>query len=182
MDKVNIPYQPQGHRVKVKVTKVISVFWRFFANFSISSYSFHRRVLKTHRNVLWDHTQRSHAAEFWIFALKVKYWRSKVKLWNTLLTALMTFDLTHIKVIGRYGQGQHPISTSRSSGQSQGHKGHFRFLTIFANTTILTVLMTLNLDHIHKIGRYGQGQYPIWIPRSQGQGHEGHYLFLYVRS
>ena len=56
------------------------------------------------------------------------------------------------------------------------------FLTIFANITVLTVLMTLNLNHIHKIGRYGQGQYPIWIPRSQGQGHEGHFLFLYARS
>ena len=92
----------------------------------------------------------------------------------------MTFDLAHIKVICRYGQGQHPISTSRSQGQ--GHKGHFRFLTILANITVLTVIMTLNLDHIHKIGRYGQDEYPILISRSQGQGHEGHFLFLYVRS
>ena len=94
----------------------------------------------------------------------------------------MTFNLAHIKVIGRYGQGQHPISTSRSSGQSQGHKGHFRFLTIFANITVSIALMILNLDHIHKIGRYGQGKYPILISRSQGQGHEGHFLFLHVRS
>ena len=89
----------------------------------------------------------------------------------------MIFNLDHIRVIGRYGQGQHPILTSRLQDQSQGHKGHFRFLTIFANITVLTVLKTLNLNHIHKIGRYGQGQYPIWIPRSQGQGHEGYFRF-----
>ena len=42
----------------------------------------------------------------------------------------------------------------------QGHEGHFRFLTIFANIMVLTVLMILNLDHIHKLGRYGQAKHP----------------------
>ena len=72
--------------------------------------------------------------------------------------------------------------TSRSQGQSQGLKGHFRFLTIFANITVLTVLMTLNLDHIHIIGRYRQGQHTLTTSRSQGQsqGHEGHFRFLAV--
>ena len=94
----------------------------------------------------------------------------------------MTFNLAHIKVIGRYGQGQHPISTSRSQGQSQGHKGHFRFLTIFANLMVLTALMIFNLDHIRVIGRYGQGQHPILTSRSQGQsqGHKGHFRFLTI--
>ena len=31
MDKVNIPLWPQGHKVNVKVTKVIAVFRRFYA-------------------------------------------------------------------------------------------------------------------------------------------------------
>ena len=85
----------------------------------------------------------------------------------------MTFNLAHIKVIGRYRQGRHPISTSRSQGQSQGHKGHFRFLTIFAKLTVFTALMILNLVHIRVIGWYGQGQHPILTSRSQGQG-QGH--------
>ena len=89
----------------------------------------------------------------------------------------MTFDLAHIKMIGRYEQGQHPILTSRSQGQSQGHKGHFRFLTIFANLTVFTALMILNLVHIRVIGRYGQGQHPILTSRSQGQGQEGRFRF-----
>ena len=84
MDKVNIPYQPQGHRVKVKVTKVIFVFWTIFANL-------------------------------------------------TVLTAFMIFNLDHIRVIGRYGQGQHPILTSRSQGQGQGHEGRFRFCMLGAS-------------------------------------------------
>ena len=67
--------------------------------------------------------------------------------------------------------------TSRSQGQIQGHKGHFRFLTNFANLMVLTALMIFNLDHIRVIGRYGQGQHPILTSRSQGQGHEGRYRF-----
>ena len=91
----------------------------------------------------------------------------------------MTFNLAHILVIGRYGQGQPFVVTSRSQGQSQGHKGHFRFWTIFANLTVLTAFMIFNLDHIRVIGRYGQGQYPILTSRSQGQsqGHNGHFRF-----
>ena len=58
---------------------------------------------------------------------------SKVKLRKWLLTALMTFNLDHIHIIGRYRQGQHTLKTSRSQGQIQGHKGHFRFLAVFAN-------------------------------------------------
>ena len=50
-----------------------------------------------------------------------------------LLTALMTFNHDHIKVIGRYGQGQHPILTSRSQGQGQGHEGRFRFCMLGAS-------------------------------------------------
>ena len=42
----------------------------------------------------------------------------------------MTPDVHHIHIIGRYGQGQTTLMTSRSQGQSQGHKGHFRFLSI----------------------------------------------------
>ena len=94
----------------------------------------------------------------------------------------MTLNLAHIKVIGRYGQGQHPILTSRSQGQSQGHKGHFRFLTIFTNLTVFTALMILDLVHIRVIGRYVQGQHPIMTSRSQGQGHEGRFRFLHIRS
>ena len=47
MDKVNIPYRSQGRKVKVKVTKVISVFLPFLRIFANSSYSFHKRMLKT---------------------------------------------------------------------------------------------------------------------------------------
>ena len=79
MDKVNIPYRYQGHRVKVKVTKVISVFWLIFHHFWNLSYSFDWRAIKAHRNVLWVNTQRSHAAEFLIFAHKVKSRAFKVK-------------------------------------------------------------------------------------------------------
>ena len=67
------------------------------------------------------------------------------------------------------------MMTSRSQGQ--GHKGHFRFLTIFANLTVLTALMIFTLDHIWVIGKYGQGQHPILTSRSQGQGHEGRFRF-----
>ena len=67
--------------------------------------------------------------------------------------------------------------TSRSQGQIQGHKGHFWFVTIFANLTVLTALLIFNLDHIRVIGRYGQGQHPILTSRSQGQGHEGRFFF-----
>ena len=67
--------------------------------------------------------------------------------------------------------------TSRSQGQIQGHKGHFQFLTIFANLMVLTALMIFNLDHIRVIGRYGQGQHPILTSRSQGQGLESRFRF-----
>ena len=42
--------------------------------------------------------------------------------------------------------------------------------------------MTFDLDDIHTIGRYRQGQHPIVPSRSQGQsqGHEGHFRFLAV--
>merc|ERR1711988_639443 len=48
-------------------------------------------------------------------------------------TALMMFDLDHIHIIGRFIPGQYTLMTSRSQGQIQGHKGHFRFLAVFAN-------------------------------------------------
>ena len=104
-----------------------------FRTFSISSYSFDRKWLKTHRNVLWDHTQRSHAVEFWIFALKVRYRTFKVKPGNRHLTALMTSNYHHIYMVGRYKQGQHTHVTLRSQGQSQGHQGHFRILADFTH-------------------------------------------------
>ena len=50
----------------------------------------------------------------------------------------MTPDVHHIHIIGRYGQGQTTLMTSRSQGQSQGHEGHCRFLPIlyvFANSS-----------------------------------------------
>ena len=76
-------------------------------------------------------------------------------------------DVHHIHIIGRYGQGQTTLMTSRSQGQSQGHQGHFRFAA--------------DLHHIHIIGGYAQGQstYPD-SSGSQGrsQGHEGHCRFL----
>ena len=50
-----------------------------FRTFANSIYNFDRRVLKFNTDVLWDHTQKRNAAEFWIFALKVRYSRSKVK-------------------------------------------------------------------------------------------------------
>ena len=46
---------------------------------------------------------------------------------NRHLTALMTSDRDHIRMVGRYGQGQHTHVTSRSQGQSQGHQGRFQF-------------------------------------------------------
>ena len=69
--------------------------------------------------------------------------------------------------------------TSRSQGQIQGHKGHFQFLTIFANLMVLIALMIFNLDQIKVIGRYGRGQHLILTSRSQGQGqgHEGRFRF-----
>ena len=136
MDKVINPYWPQGHKVKVKVTKVISVFCRFYAFFWNSSHSFDRRVLKTHRNVLWDHTQRSHAAEFWIFALKVKYQGFKVKHWNTHLTALMTPNLHQIEVIGRYGQAHDPLLTTRLKSRSLRSSPFLPILRVFCNLTL----------------------------------------------
>ena len=38
----------------------------------------------------------------------------------------MTLNGHHIHIVGR--QGQHISLVSDSHGQSQGHKGHFRFL------------------------------------------------------
>ena len=46
MDKVNMPYQYQGHRVKVKVTKVISVFWLIFHHFWNLSYTLQTDINK----------------------------------------------------------------------------------------------------------------------------------------
>ena len=42
--------------------------------------------------------------------------------------------------------------------------------------------MMFDLDHIHIIGRYRQGQHTLMTSRSQGQiqGHEGHFRFLAV--
>ena len=42
--------------------------------------------------------------------------------------------------------------------------------------------MTLDLGHIHIIGRHRQGQHTLVTSRSQGQiqGHEGHFRFLAV--
>ena len=69
MDKVRLSWWPQGqsqgHGGHCRFLPILYV----FAN---SSYSFHWRVLKTHRYVLSDHTQKRNAAEFWIFALKVR--------------------------------------------------------------------------------------------------------------
>ena len=89
-----------------------------------------------------------------MFAPKVRYWAFNVKLRKLPKTALMTFDLHHIHIIGKCGQGQHTLMTSRS--RSQGHKGQilspppppiFRpstadMLVIFLTT--LTSLVTLN--------------------------------------
>ena len=49
---------------------------------------------------------------------------------------------------------------------------------------LLTALMTLDLGHIHIIGRHRQGQYTLVTSRSQGhiQGHEGRFRFLAVFS
>ena len=51
----------------------------------------------------------------------------------------MTSDHDHIRMVGRYGQGQLTPMTSRSQGQSQGHQGRFRFLPfshVFANSSL----------------------------------------------
>ena len=92
--------------------------------------------MKMHRHVLWDHTQRSHAPEFWIFAPKVRYKEFKVKPDNRHLTALMASDHHHIYIVGRYRQGQHILVTLRSQGQSQGHQGHYRFLADFTRFSL----------------------------------------------
>ena len=84
-----------------------------------------------HMNVPFGHTKKRNAAEFGIFALKVRYCPHKVKHQNRHLTALMTTDHDHIRMVGRYGQGQHTPMTSRSQGQSQGHQGRFRFFCRF---------------------------------------------------
>ena len=116
--------QSQGHEGRCHILPILYV----FAN---SSYSFDRKVLKTHRNVLSDHRKNLQEAEFWIFALKVRYWPFKVKLGKWPKTTLMTPDHHHIHMVGRYRQGQHADMTSRSQGQSQGHQGHFRFWTFY---------------------------------------------------
>ena len=82
-----------------------------------------------HRHVQKDHTQRSVRAEFSIFALKVRYSRSKVKPLTHHLTPLMTVLGHHIHLVGRPRQGQDTIPVSRSPGQ--GHSGGWRFRQIF---------------------------------------------------
>ena len=74
----------QGHRL-------FSVFLmlRGSSAHSINDRPSHWRVLKTHRNVFSYHAQKRNAAEFWIFALKVKYQGFRVKHWNTHLTAFI---------------------------------------------------------------------------------------------
>ena len=54
----------------------------------------------------------------------------------------MTRNLYRINVIGRYGQGQHPALTSRSQGQSQGHKGCCR---CFGGVDLENFLWTLKI-------------------------------------
>ena len=72
------------------------------------------------------------------------------------------------------------MMTSRSQGQSQGHKGHFHFLIIYANFAVLTALMIFNFDHIRVIARYAQGQHPILTSRSKGQDHKVLFRFLTI--
>ena len=66
-----------------------------------------------HRHVQKDHTQRSVRAESLIFALKVRYSRSKVKPLTHHLTPLMTVLGHHIHLVGRPRQGQDTIPVSR---------------------------------------------------------------------
>ena len=122
--------QSQGHQGHYH-------FWPILRVFAISSYSFDSRAMKMHRHVLWNHTQRSHAAEFRIFAFKVRYRAFNFKPRNGHLTALMTSDHHHIYMVGRYRQGQHTLVTLRSQGQSQGHQSHFRFLADFTRFSYL---------------------------------------------
>ena len=49
--------ESQGHKLKVKVTEVVSVFSRIIYIFANSSYSFDWRVMKLHRNMLLDSLQ-----------------------------------------------------------------------------------------------------------------------------
>ena len=67
-------------------------------------------------------------AEFWIFALKVRYRAFKVKPEDGHLTALVTSDHYHIYRLCSYGQGQLTLVTLIAQGQSQGHQGQWRFL------------------------------------------------------
>ena len=55
--KVKVMCESEGHKVKVKVTEVVSVFSRFIYVFANSSYSFDRRVMKSHRNMHLDSLQ-----------------------------------------------------------------------------------------------------------------------------
>ena len=84
-----------------------------------------------HRHVQNNHTQRSVRAEFSIFALKVRYSRSKVKPLSYHLTPLMTVLGHHIHLVGWPWQGQDTIPVSRSPDQGQGHSGGWRFRPIF---------------------------------------------------
>ena len=116
---------------------------------------------KNHKK-MWYYTIVCCFFEFWMFSLKGKYWPSKVKHWNTNLTAVMTLYFHHIKVISRYGQGQYPILTSRSQGQSQDHKGHFCISTDFMHFAELVpqfwqeneihrnVFRTIHRDHMQR--------------------------------
>ena len=84
-----------------------------------------------HRDVQNGHIQRPMRAEFLVFALKVRYSRSKVKPLTHHLTPLMTVLGHHIHLVGRPRQGQDTIPVSRSPGQGQGHSGGWRFRPIF---------------------------------------------------
>ena len=76
-----------------------------------------------HRRVQNDHTQRPMRAEYRIFALKVRYSRSKVKPLTHHLAPLTTVLGHHIHLVGRPRQGQDTISVPRSPGQGQGRSG-----------------------------------------------------------
>ena len=89
------------------------------------------RVMKLHWIVLKVHTQKFQEAEFRIFSPKVRYLAFKVKLRKLPKTSLITFDLHHIHIIGRCGQGQHNLMASRSQGQSQVHEGRYHFFVVF---------------------------------------------------
>ena len=119
--------QSQGHQGRFR-------FWPILRIFANSSYSSHRRGLEMPRNVPCGHTKKRNAAEFSIFALKVRYCPYKVKHQNRHLTALMTSDHDHIRMVGRYGQGQHTHVTSRSKSRSPKLFPFSRFFRTFLQT------------------------------------------------